>query len=109
MLAGLKRNQCLLSTRANSPGSFTSGLFEFCCFNCSTDEQYVVSSFSSTVYILCIILWPVSLLRAAQHILLKGLVSHSGQPKTIKNSDVNQSQLAGSHSSSMGSFVTVLL
>ena len=109
MHAGLKRNQCLLSMRAKSPGSFTSGLFEFCCFNCSTVEQYDVSSFYIAVYILCIILWPVSLLRAAQHILLNGLVSHSGQPKTIKNSDDNPSQLAGSHSSSKGSFVIVLL
>ena len=107
MHAGLKRNQCLLSTRAKSPGSYTSGFFEFCCFNCSTDEQYDASNFYIAVYILCINLWSVSLPRAAQYIMLNGSVSHSGRPKTNKNSADNQSQLAGSHSSSRGSFVTV--
>ena len=107
MHAELKRNQCLLSTRVKSPRSFTSSVFEFCCFNCSTDGQNGASSFYVVVYILCINLWPVSLPRAAQYIMLNGSVSHSGRPKTNKNSADNQSQLAGSHSSSRGSFVTV--
>ena len=109
MHAELKRNQCLLSMRVKSPGSFTSGFFEFYCFNCSTAGQHGVSSFYVVVYILCINLWPVSLPRAAQFIMLNGSVSRYGRPRTLKNSADNQSQLAGLHSSSCGSFVPIFL
>ena len=108
MHAESKKNRCLLSKRVDPLGSITDDFFVFYCSRYPLVGQalFLVFFFFS-YYMTCISFWPVSLLWAVQLLIVTGSVSHHGRPRLLKDSTANQPRLAGFHSSSLGSFVSV--
>ena len=108
MHAESKKNRCLLSKRVDPRGSITDGFFVFHCSRYPLVGQalFLVFFFIS-YYMFWICFWPVSHLWAVQLLRVTGSVSHLGRPRLLKNRTANQPRLAGFHSSSLGSFVSV--